>query len=212
MEQDFQKPNTISPWLLIALIVVILAGVGFFGWIYWQKKTANPAPTIPAPVSTTSSSVVSTADWKTYTNDQYGFSFKYPTGWIVNTKDPKGITLNSPQSVADKTKCTDAGESPYCKDDLTVFYFDTINGLTNNSNISNLDDFIAKTSVLDGSKKITIGGYPAYEGIKGDISAYYVIYIEKDSHIYEIFFGKRSTKAELTSIETQILSTFQFTK
>jgi hypothetical protein len=39
---------------------------------------------IKNPVSKTATPATSTADWKTYTNDTYKFSFKYPSDWTPN--------------------------------------------------------------------------------------------------------------------------------
>ena len=38
------------------------------------------------------------ADWKTYTNSQYGFVFKYPNDWTINTSE-KSVSLNSPERI-----------------------------------------------------------------------------------------------------------------
>lgn len=43
-----------------------------------SKPTPSPTPTITTDP---------TADWKTYTNTQYGFSFQYPSHWQDNQSD-----------------------------------------------------------------------------------------------------------------------------
>ena len=42
---------------------------------------------------TINSSLVSTANWKTYTNTQYGFSFKYPDNWSIVGQPSNTINL-----------------------------------------------------------------------------------------------------------------------
>jgi hypothetical protein len=208
------KPAMVRPWLLIVLIIIILVGGGYFAWYYLMGpgKAAPSTTSTTNPTTSTTNSTVSTADWKTYTNMTYGYSFKYPSDWTINANNSREITLNSPQSIKDQSKCSGIGEGPYCENDITFFYFDAIKDLVNDQTITNLDDFIAKSSALTDAKKITFAGKPAYEGTEGGISAWYNIYIVNSNHIYEIHFGKVASKSEVNSIEQQILSTFQFTK
>src|SRR5680860_134351 len=78
----------ISP-LLLALIAVLILGGG--AYVYMQNKPDSQFAT------------TQTSDWKTYTNTQYGFEFKYPDinarlktvgGWS-DYNEPK-ITLKTP--------------------------------------------------------------------------------------------------------------------
>lgn len=42
------------------------------------------------------SAVIDISDWKTYTNEKYGFEFKYPKSWIISSTNPAG----SPQMIS----------------------------------------------------------------------------------------------------------------
>jgi len=75
--------------VLVVVIVVILVGaVGYFAFV----KKSEPIAQQPTPTSTQTKTPVSptpipkdeTANWKTYTNAQYGFEFRYPNAWISN--------------------------------------------------------------------------------------------------------------------------------
>lgn len=49
------KPGVIRPWILITVIILIIAAIGFFTWHYLQKNNALPLPTTTpttAPVVT----------------------------------------------------------------------------------------------------------------------------------------------------------------
>jgi len=50
-----------------------------------SQKTSVPSPT-PSPILTEPISPTTdpTADWKTYINDKWGYSFKYPSNWFLN--------------------------------------------------------------------------------------------------------------------------------
>ena len=67
-----------------ALIVILvtafaLAGIAYAGIWYWQKQSVNALNSVPTftprpdPIS----------GWKTYTNTQYGFEFKYPSTYSL---------------------------------------------------------------------------------------------------------------------------------
>ncbi|MBI2415525.1 MAG: hypothetical protein HYV33_02565 [Candidatus Kerfeldbacteria bacterium] len=48
--------------------------------------------------TTNTNSEVDTSDWLTYTNEEYGFEFRYPREWIVNDQQ-KNVSLYSPKLV-----------------------------------------------------------------------------------------------------------------
>jgi hypothetical protein len=69
---------------LIALIVVVLAGLGFTGWYVWDKNQDNSIEqtnSTPTPVPTASVTPTPSVNWLTY-SDEY-ISFQYPDNWLV---------------------------------------------------------------------------------------------------------------------------------
>ncbi len=85
----------IRPWLLWTLLGVILIGGGFTYWYISDGKGSTTTTTSPTPTLSTAkkspsvspSTTADTADWKTYTNNTYGFSFKYPKDWKTTEKE-----------------------------------------------------------------------------------------------------------------------------
>lgn len=51
-----------------------------------SKTATTTATTSVSPAASPSADV--TANWKTYTNDTYGFSFKYPSDWSITNNTP----------------------------------------------------------------------------------------------------------------------------
>ncbi len=69
------KRGIIGP--AIVVLVGILALAGLIGLAFYFGKKSS-APTTTSPVVQASPTPDETANWKTYTNTKYSFSFKYP--------------------------------------------------------------------------------------------------------------------------------------
>jgi hypothetical protein len=92
---DIQPLPTEKNWFLRHLIVSEFIGLaiivlGVTGYYYYQAT--HPKLTVPVPVHHAQTDA--TANWKTYTNSQYGFEFKYPSNLKVDECDPSFIYLN----------------------------------------------------------------------------------------------------------------------
>ena len=76
---------------LAIIIILIVALLGTLGFVYWQNymQPKNIDTSQKTPVENKDNNIITPvvadpiADWKTYTNAQYGFSFKYPVDWTV---------------------------------------------------------------------------------------------------------------------------------
>jgi len=91
-----------STIVLLGVLVALVFGISGY---YLGLKTGidkKTSATATASATATSTAVASvspkasatadeTANWKTYTNDKYGFSFKYPNTWTI-TNDKPGQT------------------------------------------------------------------------------------------------------------------------
>lgn len=110
---DFQsKPNYFKT-ILFSILGVLLVSAIIYLYLQnqkFQKQVLNPpiSPTIQAPspssqiVSPTPKTVSSislppdeTAGWKTYTNNTYGFSIKYPIDWLIKCNEPTNEWLSA---------------------------------------------------------------------------------------------------------------------
>ena len=67
--------------ILILLVVVIM--VGLSGGLYYFSKTNSPKPNATQVLAPSSSPTDETANWKTYTSKENGYSFKYPSAWRI---------------------------------------------------------------------------------------------------------------------------------
>ena len=79
--------------LLISVVILIMAGLGYAGWKFIGKKEMESEPTLitlPTLEETDKPeeekleiSEIDTNDWKTYRNEEYGLEFKYPSKFSV---------------------------------------------------------------------------------------------------------------------------------
>ncbi len=75
---------------MVITVILGLVIVGLLGFAFWQNfmqpktETAKKdSSSVITPAVTTPVVTDPMADWKTYTNAQYGFSIKYPADWTV---------------------------------------------------------------------------------------------------------------------------------
>jgi len=104
-----------------------------------------------------------TAGWKTYTNNQYGFTFNYPQNLSVteaNDVIANRVVISHSVVYKHNDPCDFVGDSPQLEK-LTDFYI-WINLLSG----SNIEDVISDNSMPGYSlpkQKVTIGGFSGYK-------------------------------------------------
>lgn len=164
-----------------------------------------------------------TADWKTYTNDEYGFSFKYPGDWDQGQATPENTKNLDPFSLLvfvgpDATKNMEKG-GPYGISTIRVY--DSLNKAnqfyeTSATSLSGLLSDLSQKSdptVTDvASARIgNTNGYVADAGPNVYGGGKYYFVKDTPERIYTIHFFTAHENYD-QSKEAQILSTFQFTK
>lgn len=217
-------------WKIFITVILTAAVVGGGGYWYMNKKATSDKAKLQSQIDDLSKQVTElkssssttttdeTANWKTYTNATYGFSFKYPSDW---SKEEFGNNSQVIVSSADTKQLVDEGKlHPGYANNLVVTYYSTINSENarggsweGQRTYSNLADYFTDAKAAkQKTGETTVGGVKAYEvGITG-LGGNFGIMIERSNGIYELSFERRTKKSELTQDEKNILSTFQFTK
>ncbi len=177
--------------ILVIVIVILVGTVGYLGFV--KKSEPIAGRLTPTPIQTQkSASPNQTANWKTYTNSQYGFEFKYPANYVV-TKTPEE------------------------NNKFVTFSVNHFQVVVYPSDLS-IDAFIkdqAQSYLISNYQKINFSGQSAYEGIGQGMTSAYVIYLKNKGYIYRLILNTNNKdtlpelKAGLTTEQKQILSTFK---
>ena len=95
----FSFIKSLKFWLLIILLALLIPTTGYFLSKNQATKQITTVQSSPTPDPT--------ANWKTYANSKYGFSFKYPEGWKVHESpifqvsghDSFNLAVEAPQGI-----------------------------------------------------------------------------------------------------------------
>lgn len=222
--QDLSTPELPAPhrhffnkkFITTFVVLLALGGTALAGQWWWQQmegaRTDEDLAEIPVVVHQTS-------DWKTYTNTQYGFEFKYPKDWIfssdvINMTVPVSrFFVNSPQTAQQMKLEQQSGKDV----DLREISEDVrliIDQHTPNDTYSTIISDSNKYKNL--YKKVMISGETGYQTIISDTghnsysSNVANILVEHRGLIYSFDFYNLPSKDDLSDIDKQILSTFKF--
>lgn len=66
---------------IILIVVIVAVFVGVVGYFVFGKKSEQA--TQQQQTTTQTKPKDESANWKSYRNEEYGFEFKYPTGWEI---------------------------------------------------------------------------------------------------------------------------------
>jgi hypothetical protein len=195
--------NSFLVSLLSVLLLLAVIAAGFFAYQTQRlvkelrikneelsQPTSNPVPTYepglePEPIPTE----ISTKDWKIYTNEKYGFEFKYPNELLMKS------------SLTDEASLFSSVRNVYL---LSPQYPDYDNRIIDIENHDLLVPPIGWQEI-----EVVVNGYNAkkYVLIGGDASVKFDIYqIKSVTGGVEIMVNK-----QMPELVDQILSTFKFT-
>ncbi|TSC94941.1 MAG: Uncharacterized protein Athens101428_66 [Candidatus Berkelbacteria bacterium Athens1014_28] len=164
------------------------------------KQVADLKATSTTSVSTTTPATTdATADWKTYTSTKYGYSFKYPNNTAISSVSTEDTTVLNSGGTDGHWLIQFSGEVSSMT--LESYKNDQVSG-----------------KIFGEATQILINGITAYEGVDQGMVNNYAMIVGNGSGFVKIVFdtgnvdGLAKNKAALTTIQKQILSTFQFTK
>ena len=135
-----------------------------------------------------------TDEWKSYINNKYGFSLKYPKDWFVQEDSPEVIGF-----------CPNRGGLP-CQQKEGSFNANVLIKIHENPKELKVREylFIERYGHLPKDlTELTIDGYPAIRlGPEGTTQA--TVYIAKDNYVYEL------QAHDFTNVFGKMIKTIQF--
>lgn len=147
----------------------------------------------------------STAGLKTYIDEQNGFEFKYSNSLVLeNPSKLQGMVVALGTS-ADFAQWARECPSGNCMGSPYMFYVTTMWNTT-------LSQYIKEQGSSPSRIQTTLDGKLAYEEVHDVELPYYIITTENKGVVYRLVFLDASSKANFSSEQKQILSTFHFTK
>src|SRR3989344_6848742 len=157
----------------IILVIVVIVLIGIAGYFIFVKKS-EPIAQQPTPID-------ETASWKTYTNSEQGFEFKYPAICKTSSNDMVGGVQLSVDINSANDNCN-----------FSVVYYDNLDAISIGVDVprKSVYDF-AKDPSLSSTQKIIFHGNDALSGV---FENKYIslqekeIYVSHNGHLYEISY------------------------
>jgi hypothetical protein len=89
--------------ILLMVVVLVVGALGFGGWWVWKKSQDHASKNQAKPATNTTSKNDRTTEvkqdpyegWKTYINEPYGISFRYPSDWNIKEFKPDENTSSA---------------------------------------------------------------------------------------------------------------------
>lgn len=228
LKNNYQKGSVSVSSVAIMAIVALIAVMLIIAEIKYYKTSPVVVMTPNATPLITSSPIFNeTANWNVYTSKEYGFEVKYPKDWKstenseTDFSQPR-LSIASPETLIEieKEKASSNGDYVTSIHDIAISYYPSVEEMpfnkSNNYGAKTIDELIGnKKALLTKVGELEIDGVKAVAVIQHGESQYYTVFIEKNKHLYEIFFDDKAwiwDGKNLTAIAKQILSTFKFTK
>lgn len=188
-----QKPRFLPRWLAILLLTAIVA-FAFFSFLITSitdtKKEGMPmAKTSPTATPTPDLKAI-TWHWKTYTELQWGISFKYPLTIDDSHKNATGAELPNIR-IALPIETKDIGEK-----NIFLFYIkeQTLKDLPKN----------------EAGKKIPVGNFEAFMTTPTKNRTDVTIYTDTGTYVLRVMYSTEENKKKALEILYQFLSTITF--
>ena len=115
---------------LLVVVVLVIAGLGFGGWLVWRKSQNDTSSKQTKPAARTTSRSNTTTEmkadpyegWKTYTNEAYGIRFRYPNEWTIAVDKAASMSEgNEPDGIPNHIYTITLAKGSLLKADFSVY-------------------------------------------------------------------------------------------
>lgn len=188
----------------ILLVLIVLVGIGYVVFTQSNRSVQNTQQ-------------ITTGNWKTYSNGEYGFEIKVPSDWQVtvgkdNDSSSGSVAFNSKENVefSYSLRNTDTEGNP---SNVTFLYYADVKKAAGYDNPGTFAEYLKKSqdqSYFIKSQKISFVGQDAYRGVETGMYDTDAIWFEREGHFYKILL--QNDRGMDSEVSTKILSTFKFVK
>lgn len=200
-QQEPKEPQPVSrvfskTWIIVIALAAVAGGI--FAWQYFGLHKETPSQ----PSEQTAQN--KTANWQTYTNEEYGFEIKYPKDWNYGPnilKESPNMVFCPPELSDLQTGCKDKPNIPHMPSSLAPIYLsiDKKPGGT-----FTIDDFTMLNCERVEKKEISATLMViSYCGERGQEAIWYG---PGNTYVFRLFLTDNS----FSIIFNQMLSTFRF--
>jgi len=195
----------------VALIAVIITTISVSGYFILVKKSTPTAQQTSVSTPTLKNEM---ADWKTYTNEKYGFKIQLPDDWQTKEDSKYNfVSFNSQEKFNAITKHNDSEvNGGGMSDNVTISYYkDDAEYISQIGyqfqKLPTLEEYINQNSDVRNLQTINFAGQSAFRANVNGMFDEDVIWVRKDKHLYIIRLVGVGNP-----LGNEILSTFKFTK
>ncbi len=175
---------------------------GFEDDINQLERQVSSLQTTDSDSASTATTTDETADWETYTNEEYGFSFKYPADWLVRNLTETNSQIEGLSLFIGTNPKAYTGDIFFGVEVINKDLSEVLIELSISSNqtkeLSEVEKYGEITTVAITTNKTTGHTHNSY-------------YVEKSGKTFMIF-GEDTNPDETTEIGDQIFETFKFTE
>lgn len=200
------KQKGLAPILIVLLIAAVIGGYLLYSGKINLNQTTQPSPTTnvsPAPTGD-----AETANWKTYTNTKYKYSFKYPSHYNFLDAELMSQSTTNDEFMVSFLKYSSNEAQKYKINNREEAFYDYFGVVVQGGNCSSLTT-PGNVVTIDGvsGKKYTGSSSTFADPQFGDI----LVLVNKNNYCYHLAFLKdpRNPKSS-EALFDQILSTFKF--
>jgi len=225
--------KSIRPFMVILIILLSIVISSGGTYLFVDNESSKEESNLQSQINDlekqltilkNSSVTDETANWKTYTNTKYGFSFKYPKEWESTKKEETketslgtmGNELVLKVTFSDPSQKTNEITSQNPLNNIFVRVFKPVS-------ITNLNTWLISTFKKENTeladysvgKTITLGGQNGYLSDISCCAGYDKSYfVTKDSYVYGLGTNhfESDIKEDPSGTFSKVTSTFQFTK
>ncbi len=165
------------------------------------------------------STLVDTANWKTYANTTYGFEIQLPKDWQSPVNNDNQVFFDSTEQFNATTEHNksriNSGGMPHnliisYYSDIATAFSDEAKSSSGTKTPHNLEEYIGYNQDVRDLRKINFAGQDAYKGREIGMFDTDVIWLQKGNHLY--IFSSIPDTGMSSKLSDQIISTFKFTQ